>query len=150
MANKSNLFSDRTPTPWHLWVVGILAVLWNAIGAFDYVATQTQIESYMAQFTPQQLEFFYGFPTWLVFFWATAIWSSVAGSFALLLRSRFAYPLFLISLLSMIVTSIHNFGFSNGAEVMGQVGVIFSAIIALICVFLVIYSRAMVTRRVLT
>ena len=25
--------------PVHLWIVGILAVLWNAVGAFDYFAT---------------------------------------------------------------------------------------------------------------
>ena len=23
-------------TPWHLWLVGVIAVLFNAIGAFDY------------------------------------------------------------------------------------------------------------------
>jgi len=29
-------------TPIHLWVVGILAILWNSIGAVDYLMTQTQ------------------------------------------------------------------------------------------------------------
>ena len=24
---------ERTPTPWHLWVVGVLALLWTAGGA---------------------------------------------------------------------------------------------------------------------
>jgi hypothetical protein len=26
-------------TPWHLWLVGVLALLWNSFGAFDYVMT---------------------------------------------------------------------------------------------------------------
>jgi hypothetical protein len=29
-----------TKTPWHLWVVGILSLLWNAFGGYDYTMTQ--------------------------------------------------------------------------------------------------------------
>ena len=50
---------SKTKTPIHLWIVSILAVLWNAMGAFDYIATQYRLESYMSQFTPEQLEYFY-------------------------------------------------------------------------------------------
>ncbi|MEN1728572.1 MAG: hypothetical protein AAGJ52_09030 [Pseudomonadota bacterium] len=149
MAGKSRIFIDRAPTPWHLWVVGILSLLWNAVGAFDFVATQLQLESYMAQFTAVQLDFFYGFPIWVHTFWALAVWSAVAGSLALLFRSRFAVSLFVVSVISMIVTSIHNFGMANGAEIMGQASVILSVVIAVISVLLVVYSQAMLRRRVL-
>ena len=67
---------SATPTPKHLWVVGILGFLWDSMGAFDYIMTQTQNESYMQQFTPEQLEFFYGFPVWVVSLWAIAVWGS--------------------------------------------------------------------------
>ena len=62
-------------TPKHLWVIGIIALLWNAMGAVDYVLTQTRNEGYMAKFTPEQLDFFYAFPAWLVAFWA--VWQDV-------------------------------------------------------------------------
>jgi len=149
MASKSRIFSSRAPTPWHLWVIGVLTLLWNAGGAFDYLATQLGIESYMAAFTAEQLAYFYGFPSWAVAFWALGVWSAVAGSLALLFRSRWAAPLFLMSLISMVVTSVYNFGLSNGAEIMGDGGVVFSVAIAVISLLLVIYSRAMVARRVL-
>lgn len=29
----------RVATPWHLWVVGVVAVLWNAFGCWDYTMT---------------------------------------------------------------------------------------------------------------
>ena len=45
-------------TPVHLWIVGALSLIWNAVGAFDYAATQYRIESYMSQFTAEQLEYF--------------------------------------------------------------------------------------------
>ena len=74
--------TQATQTPRHLWIVGIVALLWNLIGAMDYIMTQTRNEAYMDQFTPEQLEFFYGFPVWLIAFWALAVWavSSVPSS----------------------------------------------------------------------
>jgi hypothetical protein len=43
-------------TPVHLWITGIATLLWNAMGTFDYLATRFRLESYMSQFTPEQLE----------------------------------------------------------------------------------------------
>jgi hypothetical protein len=34
-------------TPWHLWAVGVLGVLWNGFGATDYFMTKTQGDAYM-------------------------------------------------------------------------------------------------------
>ncbi len=32
--------APRTRTPVHLWIVGVLALLWKGMGAFDDLATQ--------------------------------------------------------------------------------------------------------------
>lgn len=127
-------------TPIHLWIVGILALLWNSVGAFDYLATQLRLESYMSQFSPEQLDYFYAFPAWVVAFWAFGVWGAVLGSIALLLRLGLAVWLFAISLVGMIGSSIYNFGLSNGAEIMGQTGVIFSVVIWVIAIALLVYS----------
>jgi hypothetical protein len=138
-----------TPNPWHLWLVGILGLLWDSAGAFDYLMTQTQNESYMSQFTPEQLEFFYGFPTWVVVFWALAVWGGVLGTLLLLLKRRPAVPVLLGSFLAMIVTSIHNYFLSNGFEVQGGAGLVFSALIFVLALGLWFYARSMAQRGVL-
>jgi hypothetical protein len=135
--------------PWHLWAVGVLGFLWDSMGAFDYLMTQTQNESYMSRFTPEQLEFFYGFPAWLVAFWAIAVWGGLLGTILLLLRKRLAAPVLLASFLAMVVTAIHNFFLSNGLEVMGGAGAAFSVLIFAFALFLWLYARAMVQRGVL-
>lgn len=140
--------TDRAP--WHLWVIGILAVLWNAMGAFDYLMTQTRNEGYMSGFTPEQLEYFYGFPAWAVAFWATAVWGGVLGAVLLLLRRKLAAGVFLVSFLAMVVTTIYNFGLSDGLEVMGGAGPLaFSALIFVFALLLYLYARAMKNRGVL-
>lgn len=141
----------KAPTPWHLWVLGVLALLWNAGGAFDYLMTQTRNEGYMSQFTPEQLEYFYGFPSWVVAFWAIAVWGGVLGAVLLLLRKKLAVEVFLVSFVAMVVTSFHNFVLSDGMAVMGGPGpLVFSALIFVFALVLYLYARAMRERDVLT
>src|SRR3546814_2675554 len=45
-------------TPWHLWVVGVLSLLWNAVGAFDYTMTKLNDADYLSAFTPEQIAYF--------------------------------------------------------------------------------------------
>lgn len=149
-APAESITSAERRTPLNLWVVGGLALVWNSVGAFDYLMTQTQNEGYMGQFTPEQLEYFYGFPSWLVAFWAVAVWGGVAGSVLLLLRNRAAAPVFVVSLASMVVTSVHNFLLTDGMEVMGATGATFSAVILLVAVALVVYARRMTRKGVLS
>lgn len=137
------------PRPKHLWVIGILALLWDSMGAFDYVMTQTQNEAYMSNFTPEQLEFFYNFPSWVVFFWAIAVWGGLAGAVLLLMRKRLAVPVLLTAFVSMVVTAIHNFFLANGLEIMGTAGAIFSVAIFVIALGLWLYARAMAEKGVL-
>jgi len=137
-------------TPWHLWLVGVLALLWNAMGAFDYLMTETRNEGYMGQFTPEQLEYFYGFPAWVVAFWAIAVWGGVLGAIFLLLRNRFAVGTFLVSFLAMVVTMIRNYLLSDGLEVTGVSGLVFTAVIFVVSLFLYLNSRAMRSKGALT
>ena len=75
-------------TPWHLWVVGLISLLWNAMGVLDYVMTMSKNEAYLSEFTQEQLDYFFSFPTWVVVSWTVAVWGSLLGSLLLLLRKR--------------------------------------------------------------
>lgn len=140
----------RANTPVHLWIVGVLAVLWNAIGCFDYFATQTKLESYMSQFTPQQLEYFYAFPAWADAGWAIGVWGSLLAAIGLLLRKAWAVWLFGLAILGLAVTTVYNFVLSDGMAVMGSGAAMFTGVIWIIALFLFFYARAMAKRKVLT
>jgi len=140
----------KQATPWHLWVVGVVGLLWSAMGALDYVMTQTRNEAYMSAFTPEQLEFFYGLPSWTVAAWAVAVWGGVLGAILLLFRRRHAVAVFVASLVGMLITSFQNFVLSNGLEVMGDpFSLAFSALIFVVAIALVVYASAMYRRGVL-
>lgn len=144
MATLSATTPRARVAPTHLWIIGGLALLWNAFGAVDYLMTVTENEAYMSGFTEAQLDYFYSFPVWAMSAWALAVWSAVFGSIALLLRRRWAVGLFAVSLLSMLVSSLYTYGLSDGAAIMGG-GIgqwAFMLAIWLVAIGLYFYARA--------
>ena len=140
---------DAVKAPVHLWIVGVLSLLWNCVGAFDYSASQLNIEAYMKQFSPEMLEYVNSFPAWAIAAWAVGVWGALLGSVSLLLRKSWAVWLFGASLIGLAVNSLYTYGMSNGAEVMGEGAGMFTAVIAIIAVLLFFYARAMEKRGVL-
>ena len=55
-----------------------------------------------------------------------------------------------LSLAAVIVTTVHNFGLSNGLEVLGGAGLAFMVVIIGVAAALLAYSRAMARAGVLT
>ncbi len=139
----------RPATPWHLWVVGIIATLWNSGGAFDYTMTQSRNESYMSAFTPEQLDYFYAFPAWADAVWALGVWGAVIGSLLLLLRSRHAVAAFVISFIGLIGSSIYQMTADMPASLNTPAILIFTAVIWLSIILLIWYARMMTAKGVL-
>ncbi len=145
-----NATTPAPRTPAHLWAIGVVSLLWNAVGALDFVMTETRNAAYLKGFTQTQLDFFYGFPLWVVAAWGIATWGGMLGSLLLLLRRRLAVPVLLVSFLGMVLTTIHNFLLANGLQVMGGVGaLVFSVAIFVVGLLLWLYARFMCRRGVL-
>lgn len=149
-ATKTDGGDSGRRTPVHLWIVGVLAVLWSAMGAFDYLATQLQLAAYMGQFSEEQLAYFYGFPKWVVAAWAFGVWGGLAGSIGLLLRKKWAVWAYGVSLAGMAISSVYTLVLTNGAEMMGENASIMTAVIWVFAIFLLVYAIAMKKRGVLT
>ena len=135
-------------TPWHLWVVGALALLWNGYGGYDYVMTQTNNAAYLAQFTAEQRAYFDSYPMWMEAVWAVGVWGGVLGAVLLLLRMKWAFHAFLASLIAFAISVVYG-QMSDGAALMGTTGMVFSAAIFLIGLGLTVYARAMTRKGVL-
>jgi hypothetical protein len=138
-------------TDWKFWLIGVVALLWNAMGAFDYVMTQTKNADYMSHFTPEQLDYFYAFPAWMVAAWAIAVWGGMLGAVLLLLRKRLAEHVFLASFVAAVLTAIYSYALSEGAEIFdGVASHVFNVLILAVALALYLYARTLARRGVLT
>jgi len=143
MTNGNSAAPVRAPKL--LWVIGVVALLWNALGALDYTMTQTRNQAYLAAMPKAQLDYLETIPAWVVAAWAIGVWGGLVGSILLLARKGAAVPVFGASFAGALLSQIHTFGLSKGYEVMGgtPTALIFPVVICAVALGLVLYARAM-------
>ena len=144
------VMNETAKTPAHLWIVGVLATLWNAFGCFDYVMTQTGNAQYLAQFTDEQRAYFESFPAWMEAAWAVGVWGALLGSLLLLLRNRHAVTLYMLSLLGLLTATIYQYGMADmPAGMTSPAMMAMNAFIWAVAILLLVYSMRMRARGVL-
>ena len=132
----------RAHAPWHLSVVGALALLWNGFGAFDYLMKQTANAVYLAGYTDQQRAYFERFPSTLEGLWALGVWAGVAGAILLLLRNGLAPLAFALSVIGLLGATVYEFAVLNPApEVMTRGMLAMTVVIWTVAVSLFYYAR---------
>jgi hypothetical protein len=136
--------------PWHLWLIGIVATLWNGGGAYDYTMTQMRDEAYLRSAAENagvpyevMIEYYTTFPAWADAFWALGVWGALGGSVLLLLRSRFAFHAFAVSLVGLMGTTIYTLTSGMPAELNSAFSWIFTAVIWIVTILLAWYARRM-------
>ena len=138
----------KPATPTHLWIVGVLSLLWNLFGCYDYLMSELSPASYFASMGMNAASAAYmaALPAWLIAFWALGVWGSLVGSLLLLARSRHAVTAFALSLLGLAVSQLTQAFVLHPPQPapVGLTLVIWSAL-----VFLLIYARSMAAKRVL-
>lgn len=142
--------TDTTKTPWHLWLVGGLAVPWNGFGCVDMIMSLTQREAWFARFdmTEAQLAYFNAMPSWTFVAWGLGVFGGLIGALLLLLRRRAAFPAFVLSFLGWLAGAVYAFLLSDGLAAMGSMWPM-QIVIGAACLFFIWYARAMTKRGVL-
>jgi len=132
-------------TPWHIWLVGLIAVLFNSVGVFDFMMSMLQGAKYLASagMTPAQIAHYQQMPSWMMVVWAVGVFGAFLASILLLLRRKQALPVFIVSLAAFLVSLLYTYVLTNGGAVMGRQMAITSAVIAGLLVFFSWYSRNM-------
>ncbi|WP_033072886.1 hypothetical protein [Sphingopyxis sp. MWB1] len=145
------MVTESVKTPAHLWAIGGLSLVWNALGGYDYLMTKLKNPAHMAAFTDEQRAYFDHFPIWADFGWGLGVWMAILGSILLLARSRYAVGVFLLSILGLAISSIYQFGLHYGdlMRMFGTFPIIFSAILWVVAIALYVYARAQAAKGVL-
>ncbi len=138
-------------TPWHIWLIGVIALLFNSIGVFDFVMSLAQGADYQASagMTPEQIAYYQQLPAWMMAAWGVGVCGAFLASILLLLRRKLAMPVFVLSLIAFLVSLLHTYVLTDGGAIMGQQNAITSAVIAVLLAFFSWYAWAMAARGVL-
>ncbi len=135
--------SEGTKTPVHLWIAGVLSLLWNAGGAISYTTTKLgMLEG--SGMPAEQIDYYNNFPAIASAFWAVGVWGCFLGSIALLLRKGFAVQLFGFSIIGLVGTTYYQWFATELPESLTTGGhKAFAAAIWVITIALFLYANKM-------
>ena len=124
---------QNTAPRWLLWV-SIILLLWNLMGVGAFVSQWMMSADQLATLPPEQQAMWAKMPSWAWAAYAVAVFAGTAGAIGLLLRKKWAVPLFLLSLLSVLAQFAYPFIIAGGLTTLGATALIFPALIILVAI----------------
>lgn len=96
---------NNTPSKRPTWFIATAAILllWALAGVASFAAHVFVGEEMAAKQGEWDLAYFGALPAWFAWDYALATLAALAGAVALLMRSRFAVPLYVLSLVGVVI-----------------------------------------------
>ena len=137
------------PPVW-FWIIVVVMTLWNAAGVAAFVAQVTMTPEALAQLPAEEQALYTGLPVWALAAFAVAVFGGLLGCLGLILRKRWAVPLFVLSLIGVLVQFGHALLQTSAVEVHGTQAVIGPVVIIVAGIFLIWFSLLASKRQWLT
>jgi len=132
------------------WVIGILGLIWNAMGVDQYINQAYQTERFKMMHSEEQLEIIFNLPTWVTAAFTISVFSSVLACILLLLRKKLAKFFFLIGLIAVFIQTSYNIFMNPGRNLFGVLEYALLIMIPLFSLFLYWYTKKCVDDEMLT
>lgn len=129
--------------------IAIVLLLWNLMGVGAFIMQYSADIGELAKTDPYTAHICAAMPSWAWFAYAVAVGAGTLGATMLLLRKAVAAPLFLLSIIAVIVQFGYSFLLTDLLSVKGFTAAIFPAVILIIAIFQWRYARSLVAKRVL-
>lgn len=120
---------------WSFWLIGVVALIWNGMGCMNFIMQMNP--DMLVNYPEAAKSLVESRPIWATSAFAIAVFVGFLGDIFLLLKKAFAFYLFILSLLGVLITNIHTLQVSNAMDIM--IGSLMSLIVS---VFLIWYSNS--------
>ena len=133
--------NDKTDSQvhWSFWVIAAVALLWNVMGAINFIVQMTNVEM-VASMSESHRAIIEGRPAWATAAFAVAVFGGALGCLLLLFKKSTAFYLFIASLLGVLVQVIPHLGMVGSAIAKPSEIVMMIVMPVVVAVFLVWYS----------
>lgn len=111
------------------------------MGVFNYLNQAYNSETVLESMTLEQRNVFESIPAWATGAFAIAVFIGLAASIALLLRKKWAQPLFVISLIAAIAQFINWLFISDAVAAFGPTTYIMPLVVIGFGVFEILFSK---------
>lgn len=146
--NTDSTTSNNVPV-W-FWIVSVVGLLWFLMDASAFYMRVFGADAAMAQMPENQQMLYKTMPSWVNVVFALEVIGGLLGCIGLLLRKKWALPLFIISIVGVLCQSFYIWFLSDAVNVMGSMAIVMPALAIVIGLVMIFFSRSSIAKGWLT
>ena len=131
----------QNPIPTRYWAIAGAGLVWNLLGLGAFFSQVTMSDAALRALPEAERALYENMPLWALFAFGAAVCGGVLGCILLILRNRLAGPVFLVSLIGVVVQMMYNFFIANTMEVYGPGSILMPIMVLMIAIALVLFAR---------
>ena len=138
--------SDKTSPPVWFWVISIIALLWYLMDMSAFFMRVFMTGDAIMAMPENQQHLFQNFPLWVNIVFACEVFGGTLGCIGLLLRKKWALPLFVVSILGVLSQTSHIFFLTDAVSTMGAPAVVMPLVAILIGTGMIVLAKSAISK----
>ncbi len=138
--------SHKMESPAWFRVIAVVALLWFLMDITAFFMRVLMTEESINAMPANQQHLYRNMPVWVNIVFAGEVFGGALGSVALLLRKKWALPLFAVSILGVLSQTLHIWVRSDAISVMGAPAVVMPLVAILIGVGMIVLTKSAIAR----
>ncbi len=138
--------SDKTSPPVWFWVISIVALLWYLMDMSAFFMRVFMTGDAIMAMPENQQHLFQNFPLWVNIVFACEVFGGTLGCIGLLLRKKWALPLFVVSILGVLSQTSHIFFLTDAVSTMGAPAVVMPLVAILIGTGMIVLAKSAISK----
>lgn len=138
---------DRISPPVWFWVTSIIALLWYLMDMSAFFMRVLMTDDVIKAMPENQQHLYLHMPLWVNIVFAGEAFGGVLGCVGLLLRKKWALPLFVVSILGVLSQTFHVCFLSDAISTMGAPAVVMPLLAILIGTGVLVLAKSAIAKR---
>lgn len=128
--------------PIWFWILSVFALLWNLMGLSVFLMERFALDTLVAGLSDEQKALYTNIPTWVTVGFGVGVICGTLGCIGLLMRKKWAFPLFILSLIGVIAQQFYMYFLSDSIALMGGTSaMIMPMFVLIVCIGLIFFSK---------
>ena len=91
----------------YMRIASVVALIWTALGAADYMLTRLGVSEYLSYFDADQVTFFTQVPVWVGVAWGVSIWTGLLGAMLWVLDKNATVIWLALSMFGYLIMAVY-------------------------------------------
>ena len=138
--------SDTSTPPVWFWVISVVALLWYLMDTAAFLMHVLMTEETIASMPENQQHQYRDVPFWVNIVFTCEVFGGTVGTISLLLRKKWAFPLFVISLLGVLAQTSNIWFLTDAISAMGVPAIVMPLVAIIIGTGMIFLAKSAISK----